>query len=213
MSERRQVQTMLERTSEERRAGFLPALPGLPKRELRNSPSSSTLPALTTIAKSAARSQQCGPAKACGSSTGPAAVPEPRVAAEKGPLLFGGNGGLQEGTSNRCFHRTPYLPDSPVTHSATRSVLIPRPSALGVLLRMGQPAKEGLHDGTAGPCALTGFGFQKIFRATNAKKISRTFRKSTPSALGSGAHSHPTTHKSCVGGPGISRRVAQECPE
>jgi hypothetical protein len=77
-------------------------------------------------------------------------------------------------------------------------VLFPRPSALGVLLRMGQPAKEELHEGTAGPCALTGFGFQKIFCAKNAKKISRTFRKSTPSALGSGAH---------------SRRFAQECPE
>jgi hypothetical protein len=33
------------------------------------------------------------------------------------------------------------------------------------------------------------------------------------SALGSGAHSHPTTHRSCVGDPGISRRFAQECPE
>ena len=49
-----------------------------------------------------------------------------------------------------------------------------------------------------GCAAPKGFGFQKIFSATNAKKISRTFRKSTPSALGSGAH---------------SRRFAQECPE
>ena len=49
-----------------------------------------------------------------------------------------------------------------------------------------------------GCAAPKGFGFQKIFCATNAKKISRTFRKSTPSALGSGAH---------------SRRFAQECPE
>jgi hypothetical protein len=49
-----------------------------------------------------------------------------------------------------------------------------------------------------GFAALMGFGFQKIFCAKSAKKISRTFRKSTPSALGSGAH---------------SRRFAQECPE
>lgn len=49
-----------------------------------------------------------------------------------------------------------------------------------------------------GFAALKGFGFQKIFCAKSAKKISRTFRKSTPSALGSGAH---------------SRRFAQECPE
>ena len=39
--------------------------------------------------------------------------------------------------------------------------------------------------------ALKGFGFQKIFCAKNTKKISRTFRKSTPTALGSGAHSPP----------------------
>jgi hypothetical protein len=37
--------------------------------------------------------------------------------------------------------------------------------------------------------------------------------ENAPSALGSGAHSHPTTHRSCVGDPGISRRFAQECPE
>ena len=49
-----------------------------------------------------------------------------------------------------------------------------------------------------GCAALKGFGFQKIFCAKSAKKISRTFRKSTPTALGSGAH---------------SRRFAQECPE
>ena len=49
-----------------------------------------------------------------------------------------------------------------------------------------------------GCAALQGFGFQKIFCAKSAKKISRTFRKSTPTALGSGAH---------------SRRFAQECPE
>ncbi len=35
-----------------------------------------------------------------------------------------------------------------------------------------------------------GFGFQKIFVATNAKRFSEPSEKDTPAALGSGAHSH-----------------------
>jgi single-strand DNA-binding protein len=57
-----------------------------------------------------------------------------------------------------------------------------------------------------------GFGFQKIF-VQRAQKDFPNLPKKTPLGLGSGAHSHPTTHKSCVGDPGISRRFAQECPE
>jgi hypothetical protein len=66
------------------------------------------------------------------------------------------------------------------------SVLIPRPAALRVLLFPDS--------------------------SPNQMRWVPTPEKA-PSALGSGAHSHPTTHRTCVGDPGISRRFAQECPE
>ena len=60
----------------------------------------------------------------------------------------------------------------------------------------------GAYPAPGGTARLCFFGFQKTFSARTARapkeKIFRTFRKSTPSALGSGAH---------------SRRFAQECPE
>ena len=66
------------------------------------------------------------------------------------------------------------------------SVLIPRPAALRVLLFLDSSPNQ----------------MRWVPTPENA-----------PSALGSEAHSHPTTHRTCVGDPGISRRFAQECPE
>jgi hypothetical protein len=66
------------------------------------------------------------------------------------------------------------------------SVLIPRPAALRVLLFLDS--------------------------SPNQMRWVPTPEKA-PSALGSEAHSHPTTHRTCIGDPGISRRFAQECPE
>jgi hypothetical protein len=40
------------------------------------------------------------------------------------------------------------------------------------------------------PMRPAGFGFQKIFVATNAKRFSEPSEKDTPAALGSGTHSH-----------------------
>jgi hypothetical protein len=79
------------------------------------------------------------------------------------------------------------------------SVLFPRPAARRV---------SASH--CVRPC---GFRLSENLVCNERKKIFRTFRKRRRLALGSGAHSHPTTHKSCVGDPGISRRFAQECPE
>ena len=110
--------------------------------------------------------------------------PEVRQTTEQLPVLSVRNGVLiYQCPSDKCFHRAPSLPDLPMSHSVTRSVLIPRPAALGVLLRFLRPA---------------GFGFQKIFSATNAKRFPEPSEKDTPSALGSGAH---------------SRHFVQECPE
>ena len=66
------------------------------------------------------------------------------------------------------------------------SVLIPRPAALRVLLFPDSSPNQ----------------MRWVPTPENA-----------PSALGSEAHSHPTTHRTCIGDPGISRRFAQECPE
>jgi len=66
------------------------------------------------------------------------------------------------------------------------SVLIPRPAALRVLLFPDS--------------------------SPNQMRWVPTPEKA-PLALGSEAHSHPTTHRTCIGDPGISRRFAQECPE
>jgi len=66
------------------------------------------------------------------------------------------------------------------------SVLIPRPAALRVLLFLDSSPNQ----------------MRWVPTPENA-----------PSALGSEAHSHPTTHRTCIGDPGISRRFAQECPE
>ena len=66
------------------------------------------------------------------------------------------------------------------------SVLIPRPAALRVLLFPDSSPNQ----------------MRWVPAPENA-----------PSALGSEAHSHPTTHRTCIGDPGISRRFAQECPE
>jgi hypothetical protein len=66
------------------------------------------------------------------------------------------------------------------------SVLIPRPAALRVLLFLDSSPNQ--------------------MRWVPAPE-------KAPLALGSEAHSHPTTHRTCIGDPGISRRFAQECPE
>jgi len=81
---------------------------------------------------------------------------------------------LVQTPSDGCFRRAPSLPDSPMSHSATRSVLIPRPAA------------------TARLCfALSGTlrvsAFRKSFcQRQERKNIFRTFRKRRRLALGAG---------------------------
>lgn len=99
-----------------------------------------------------------------------------------------------------CFRRAPSLPDSPMSHSATRSVLIPRPAA------------------TARLCfcfaALRVSAFRKSFcQRQERKNIFRTFRKRRRLALGAGHIHHPSTQSARARGPRYSRRFAQECPE
>lgn len=50
---------------------------------------------------------------------------------------------FSSGRFSGSFHKAPPLPDSPMSYSATRSVLIPRPAALAVLLRLRRPAGLG----------------------------------------------------------------------
>lgn len=87
-----------------------------------------------------------------------------------------------------CLRGAPYLPDFPMSHSVTRSVLIPRPAA-----------RRGSASHSVRP---SGFGFQKIFsvnlRTERGRKDFPNLPKKRHLALGSGAH---------------SRRFAQECPE
>jgi|SRR5579884_1391655 len=94
------------------------------------------------------------------------------------------------------FRKAPSLPDSPMSHSTTRSVLIPRPAA------------------TARLCF---FGFQKIFSAKLRKERGQKDFPNLPKmhrlALGAGHIHHPSTQSARVWGPRYSRRFAQECPE
>ena len=87
-----------------------------------------------------------------------------------------------------CLRGAPSLPDFPMSHSVTRSVLIPRPAA-----------RRGSASHSVRP---SGFGFQKIFsvslRTERGRKDFPNLPKKRHLALGSGAH---------------SRRFAQECPE
>ena len=96
---------------------------------------------------------------------------------------------LVQTPSDGCFRRAPSLSDSPMSHSVTRSVQLPRPAALGVLLRT--------------PCALRVWvSKEKISLRLRPKERARFFLRSLhrkhACGLGSGAH---------------SRRFAQECPE
>jgi hypothetical protein len=86
-----------------------------------------------------------------------------RRVSEPGPPLSGDNGVLIGRTpSARRLHREPLLPYLPCSPSVTCSVLIPRPAALGVLLRL------------MAPC---GFRLSENLYCNERKKISRTFRK------------------------------------
>jgi hypothetical protein len=85
--------------------------------------------------------------------------------------------------SDGCFRRAPSLPDSPMSHSATRSVLIPRPAA------------------TARLCfccaALRVSAFRKSFcQRQERKNIFRTFRKRRRLALGAG-HTRVASLEEC----------------
>lgn len=106
-------------------------------------------------------------------------------------------------TSSGCFRKVPSLPDFPMSHSVTRSVLIPRPAAAARLCFALPP--QQVKCGPAGDpgktCALRVTAFRKSFRQNSAQnadeKIIRTFRKSA---------AWPWER-------GTSRRFAQECPE
>ncbi len=100
--------------------------------------------------------------------------------------------------STESFHRAPILPYFPCSPSVTRSVLVPRPSALGVLLRFTTPAGQVRTCRGPGFRALRVSAFRKSFVQRTQKTFSEPSEKDTPTALGSGAH---------------SRRFAQECPE
>lgn len=79
----------------------------------------------------------------------------------------------------------PYPGIQPDSCSGTRSALFPRPATLDVLLPLPTPSRNNRVLGTPdrGPAV---FGFQKIRSASNASRLFRTFRESTPSVLGAG---------------------------
>jgi hypothetical protein len=83
------------------------------------------------------------------------------------------------------FHRAPSLPDSPMSHSVTRSVLFPRHIS---------PSRK---DRVPGPqfCGLRASAFPGLLPQ--------------PEALGP----HSEKCSSCLGSGAHSRRFAQECPE
>jgi hypothetical protein len=90
--------------------------------------------------------------------------------------------------SDECFRKAPSLPDFPMSHSVTRSVLHPAPGgAARLCFALRAPLRVS--------------AFRKSFRQISAKnpdeKIFRTFRKSAV---------WPWER-------GTSRRFAQECPE
>ena len=108
------------------------------------------------------------------------------------------------------------------------SVLFPRPITPSRKDRVpGTPmlhpyeakaASPGTPDcGTARLCfALTGALRVSAFRKSFVQRTQKRFpepSEKAPLDLGSGAHSHPTTQRTCVGDPGISRHFVQECPE
>ena len=89
------------------------------------------------------------------------------------------------------------------------SVLIPRPATLAVLLR--SPRRTPFGSGFPNKNLPR---YKRAAAAQNAGEIFlRSLHRNHAFGLGSGAHSHPTTHRTCVEDPGISRRFAQECPE
>ncbi len=105
--------------------------------------------------------------------------------------------------SHGCLRRAPVLPDFPMSHSVTRSVLIPRPAAR--------------HGSASHYVRPAGFGFQKIFsanlRTERGRKDFPNLPKKRRLALGTGHIHHPSTQSSRARGPRYSRRFAQECPE
>jgi hypothetical protein len=122
---------------------------------------------------------------------------------------------LLQTPSDGCFRKAPSLPDSPMSHSVTRSVLIPRHIAHHARTRARDPDSAARHDSAShGPerlrviheeiLAHAPFGFrlsENLFgespQRTRTKRFSEPSEKA-PFGLGSGAH---------------SRRFAQECPE
>ena len=100
---------------------------------------------------------------------------------------------LLQTPSGGCFRKAPSLLASPMSHSVTRSVLVPRPAALGVLLRTTTPA--GQVRTCRGPrqnVRPAGLGFQRKNLPSAAapdgtRFFLRSLPESTPAALGSGA--------------------------
>ena len=115
--------------------------------------------------------------------------------------------------SDKCFHRAPILPYFPCSPSVTRFGAYPAPGGTTRLcFGFTTPLRKDRASGTPDFTALRVSAFRKSF-VRRTQKDFPNLPKKAPLGLGSGAHSHPTTHKSCVGDPGISRRFAQECPE
>jgi len=121
------------------------------------------------------------------------------------------------------FYRRPYMDALQTSVSVERhfsrifpahprslaSVLIPRPATLAVLLR--SPRRTPFGSGFPNKNLPR---YKRAAAAQNAGEIFlRSLHRNHAFGLGSGAHSHPTTHRTCVEDPGISRRFAQECPE
>jgi hypothetical protein len=91
--------------------------------------------------------------------------------------------------SHGCFGKVSSLPDFPMSYSVTRSVLIPRPAALGVLLCAMRPLRVWVSK-------------EKISLRLRPRERARFLSSEPPQK----ARLRPWER-------GTSRRFAQECPE
>jgi hypothetical protein len=85
------------------------------------------------------------------------------------------------------FQREPSLPDSPMSHSVTRSLLFPRPAALGVLLCAAHTLRVWVSKEKI-----------SLWPKVRARFFLRSLHRKHACGLGSGA---------------VSRHFVQECPE
>ena len=205
MSRRAQTRTMLERTSQPRRAASLFLAPTAPELELCNSPS---------IPSPIGRSFAWRRAEKCGETFGavhplPARMAGPDGRRSQRRLCYlAATASLYRRPSGGCFRGAPSLPYFPCSPSVTRFGAGPAPCGTRRSASHYHPSRSSADlPGTPAKRAPFGSGFPnknltRNRRATTAQSAGeiflRSLRRKHVFDLGSGAH---------------SRRVAQECPE